>query len=343
MEEESKILVFLLDEDQAFILLCTDWISSNRITVSSTDWFSRAIPLYDNIQFRCTFRMSRSCFQMLKDIFFHEANITETTKNLTSFSMLIYYSMYNISYRALAEKFGVKTTTAYRTIQKMLKQFNSLLGPIYIRLPLPSEFSSLASAFRMISSIDGTILAVDGTHIPIEAPKNMDGAYINRKGWYSINFQVAVDSNCIVRNIFGGFPGSCHDAHLYRLSSFKEYVDNVITAPFFAIGDATYLSSQTPKVPFKGLLTPEMERWNNRLSAQRMRVEMTFGRVKGKFKRFMMQAKNGELSTVVGLLYFACIVHNIIELFKLNSAEDFYLEYQANVNNDNIYSDEELP
>jgi hypothetical protein len=85
-------------------------------------------------------------------------------------------------------------------------------------------------------------------------------------------------------------------------------------------------------VPFKGNIDQDQSSYNNRHYTQRMRVECTIGRLKGRFKRFTSRIKNGESSSSVGLFYFACLVYNIIELHKLDNAEDFYQEYILMIN-----------
>lgn len=216
------------------------------------------------------------------------------------------------------------------------------MAKIFIKRPVTQEMPLLASEFAAIRDIHGTILAIDGTHIPIEAPSDRPEQYINRKGWHSIVFQLVVDSKYIIRDVFGGYPGSSHDAFVYAASSFKYYVNEEIPFPFAVIGDAAYPASDHLLVPFKGVLTRDQEIYNTRQSSQRMRVEGTIGRLKGRFRRFRSPSKNGEKSSFINLFHFACIIHNIIELYKLDNAEDYYQEYlneQENENNNTEESD----
>lgn len=298
-----------------------------RETATSSHWYDVCMKEYDEIQFRSTFRMSKECLDFIIKKFIEVSKTKNTIHLIKTFHMLIYYSMYNISYRALSEKFGEHLANTFRNVTSLLSKFNRTMGYIFIKRPGINELSTLAQKFLNISNIRGTILAIDGTHIPIEAPNYMDSKYINRKGWYSVSYQLVVDSDYIIRDVFGGLPGSCHDGYLYSMSSFKEYVDNEIPSPYFVIGDAAYPDSETLATPFKGTLSPDAELYNNRLSIQRMRVECTIGRLKGRFRRFMSRNKHGEQPSGIKIFHFACIIHNIIELFNLDSANDYYEEY----------------
>ncbi|KAI5151440.1 hypothetical protein ENBRE01_2140 [Enteropsectra breve] len=200
--------------------------------------------------------------------------------------------MHDISYRAVAEKFGEPSSTIFDNLKSLINDFNELLGPIYIKLPQRAEeMRVLADKFSNISNLNGTILTVDGTHIPIDAPKYNSSQYINRKGWHSAVYQIVVDADYIVRDLFGGYPGSCHDSYVYHHSSFKEYVDSAVQTLFFIIGDSAYPSSDKLLTPFRGTLDTDQETYDNRLFMQRIRVECTIGRIKGRFKRFRSPKK----------------------------------------------------
>jgi hypothetical protein len=153
---------------------------------------------------------------------------------------------------------------------------------------------ALADDFARGCDFYGAILAVVGTHVPIEAPVTVPERYVNRKGAHSVVFQVAVDSKSTIRNVYDTFPGSCHDAYVFRRSILCQYVEHQIPTPFFIIGDAAYPEMTALKRPFKGRLTEEQMAFNYKLSAQRMVVERTFGFIKKRFKRFRYSAKNGD-------------------------------------------------
>ena len=140
------------------------------------------------------------------------------------------------------------------------------------------------------------------------------------------SFSISCWEKYIIRDLFGGYPGSCHDAFVYSASSFKDYVNNEIPSPFVVIGDSDPASEHL-LIHFKGTLTRDQEIYNTKQSSQRMCVEGTIGRIKGRFKRFRSPSKNGEKIHSITLFHFACIVHNIVELSKLDMAGVYFQEY----------------
>ena len=53
-----------------------------------------------------------------------------------------------------------------------------------------------------------------------------------------------------------------------------------------------------------------------------MKIECTFGRLKGRFRRFEVASKNGHNEIFINSFMFACILHNMIKKFKLENESD---------------------
>ena len=66
-----------------------------------------------------------------------------------------------------------------------------------------------AKKFEETRGFPGLMGAIDG-----KAPRKNPEQYINRKGYHSI------DTTMRFRDVFCGFPGSVHDARLFRNSPF---------------------------------------------------------------------------------------------------------------------------
>lgn len=299
-DESSEILLLILqntENDLENIILLLSMVGRNRrrILIRSVDWFRCNVGSYTENQFKEAFRMSTACFKLILDRYISELiPLQINNDNRVEFSLTLYFVTRPITYRDAARLFGLPSTNAYRMINKVLKIFNEVLVYSFCKLPEIEEMNQISELYLQKSSLEGTILAIDGTHVPIDAPKICPERYINRKGWHSVNFQCVVDANCVFRNIFGVFPGSCHDAYVFRRSSFRSYVEFNIPDPYYVIGDAAYPIMNHLKRPFKGNLTIEQAEYNYKLSAQRMTVERAFGYLKGRFKRFRYPNKNGE-------------------------------------------------
>ncbi|XP_076075806.1 uncharacterized protein LOC143046535 [Mytilus galloprovincialis] len=85
-------------------------------------------------------------------------------------------------------------------------------------------YRSIASRFDV--SMPGVVGAIDGTHIAIPGPNQHHENYINRKGFHSIVAQVECDHEMKFMSVNTGWPGSVHDARVFRNSKIgKRIID----------------------------------------------------------------------------------------------------------------------
>lgn len=169
---------------------------------------------------------------------------------------------------------------------------------------------------------------IDGTHIAIQAPVENHVDYVNRKNYHSIVMQAVVDCQYLFRDIVVGWPGSVHNAWVLSNSEFynrglklqlfdvnmKERILGVDLGPII-LGDSAYpLLEWLMKAYPENINTPNWQRhFNYKLSRARMTVENTFGRWKGRFRRFNKRV-DMAVQSVTYLVAASCIVHNICEL-----------------------------
>lgn len=111
----------------------------------------------------------------------------------------------------------------------------------FIKFPESNqEFIDIINGFHDLANFPGVIGAIDGTQIPIRAPKEKEYAYVNRKGFHSINVQVVVDHKSRFRDVVVRWPGATHDAFIWNASGLKERLAR-LTAPGHLIGNLQYL------------------------------------------------------------------------------------------------------
>ncbi|KAG7521021.1 hypothetical protein JOB18_040751 [Solea senegalensis] len=84
----------------------------------------------------------------------------------------------------------------------------------YILLRPQSGVSSLISCH--FAGLPNVIGCIDGTQIPITAPTQNEGDYVNRKCFHSINVQIIRDAASLITNVEAKWPGSVHDSRIYR-------------------------------------------------------------------------------------------------------------------------------
>ena len=71
----------------------------------------------------------------------------------------------------------------------------------YIYMPTKDERGEIKQHFFREHQIPGVVGVVDGTHIRIQRPHDFEYSYVNRRNYHSINCQMVVDSNYLIRNV----------------------------------------------------------------------------------------------------------------------------------------------
>lgn len=96
----------------------------------------------------------------------------------------------------------------------------------FLAWPSRNQLYSLVDSFRRKTGFVGVVGCIDGTHIPIPGPSDHREDYINRKGFPSIQLQAICDSNMRFIDILAGWPGSVHDARVFRSSPVHNALEN---------------------------------------------------------------------------------------------------------------------
>ncbi|CAB5201949.1 unnamed protein product [Rhizophagus irregularis] len=105
--------------------------------------------------------------------------------------------------------------------------------------------------FNKIGGFNNVIGAIDGTHIILEnAPLKQPEIYWNYKKKYSIQCQAIVNHCGIFTDYEIGWPGSVHDAKVYRNSFFYQNVSTLIEGWDYLLGDSAYPLSSFLIKPF---------------------------------------------------------------------------------------------
>ncbi|KAK3920700.1 Putative nuclease, partial [Frankliniella fusca] len=127
------------------------------------------------------------------------------------------------SFRSIHNRFNVGKATAVRAVRWCTQAIASL-APQFIMWPSGDRVQQIVDGFSRVGAFPGTIGAIDGTHIKIPAPRENPDAYVNRKGYHSIQVQVVCDHKLLFTNLCVGHVGSVHDARVLRLSVINDYL-----------------------------------------------------------------------------------------------------------------------
>lgn len=83
---------------------------------------------------------------------------------------------------------------------------------------------------------------IDCTHVAIACPNENEHIFVNRKHYHSLNVQLVCDENLKILNIVNNFPGSTHDAYIWRQCELSRVMERIYREnnenSFFLLGDS---------------------------------------------------------------------------------------------------------
>ncbi|XP_067138433.1 putative nuclease HARBI1 [Centruroides vittatus] len=254
------------------------------------------VPSYLSDDFQRHFRMKRCTFEILleklkpKLLNSFGRPCLDANKQILS---VIWLLANQESFRSVADRFDISKSTLYSYLNKVCNEL-----------------------IKMASIIG----AIDGCHIPIKAPSEAAEKYINRKNFHSLILQAVCNHNLVFTDCYCGFPGSVHDARVFRNSEVIQKLNDSSLSDYHIVGDAAYPLMVSLMVPFKnnGHLTTKMHTYNNKLSKSRIVIERSFALLKGRFRRLKYFDAN-KTSMLPLYILLACVLHNIC----LMAGDDF--------------------
>ncbi|XP_052786768.1 putative nuclease HARBI1 isoform X1 [Mya arenaria] len=294
--------------DTSLMLTC-----SNPAPVRVEGYVPDVVSMYSDVEFQSHLRMHRSTFEELCKIvapdMARERSISLETRMLATLWMLGNMECY----RSVADRFGISKGTLHLTVMSSSKALCQQKSN-FINFPTTRrEMDQVAEGFSARCGIPGIVGAVDGTHVPVPGPRSQHRAsFINRKGYPSIQLQVVCDSKLRLLDTYTGWPGSVHDARVFRNCPLLD-VCQQLPAPYHLIGDSAYPLSRYMLVPYRdnGHLDAQQKKFNKAHSSTRVDVERAIGLLKSKFRRL----KNLDMllaEQIPEVITACCVLHNFI-------------------------------
>jgi hypothetical protein len=126
--------------------------------------------------------------------------------------------------------------------------------------------------------------------------------------------QVVCDSKLLITDVHTGWPGSVHDARVFRSSPIYQLLtDTNIPPEYHLLGDSAYPLQTFVLVPYRdnGHLSNVQIKYNKIHSSTRVAVERTIGLLKCKWRRlkYLDMSLVEEIPTIITA---CCVLHNIV-------------------------------
>ena len=192
--------------------------------------------------------------------------------------------------------FGVAKGTVCVIVNEVCQAIVKVLLERYVKFPAASnEIEDTVNEFETKCGFPQCIGAVDGTHLPTFAyisTTEMCQGLLQSKG-----FSFCHHASCCFTNIYIGWPGSIHDARVFKNSNLYRKgqngsldpttgkIINGVKVPLVVLGDPVYPLLPWLMKPYtaNGRLTPAAKTFNYRLSRARIVVENAFGRLRSRW------------------------------------------------------------
>jgi len=286
--------------------------------VKSKHWWQNVLPFYDSVRFKKLLRMFPHHFQQLANlirshpVFSSRGNKPQAC---VEFQLAVFLCRLGStgSLFEVCSRFGIGEGTVIlytkRVIQAIMAKKKS-----FVKWPTSEEHKKVQEGFENLGGLKNVIGAIDGTYIPLRNAPNKDPeVYFTRKKRYAIHCQGIVNDRGIFISFDVGWPGSVHDARVFRNSSFYKNYSQLIQDDDYLLGDSAYPISPFLIPPFKDPSSRKQKEFNQFHSRHRVVVENAFGRLKARFKML----KDLDIKTVkMGVLFTCCaiILHNFLEI-----------------------------
>lgn len=225
----------------------------------------------------------------------------------------LFWTGHGVSLPVLDQLFGIGRSSAGFIIWDIVQNITEHLYRQYIVFPDRAEAQTLAirTEHRTQMKLPQCFLFYDGVHIPIIRPAEDGDTYFNRTGFYSVTSLMACDVYRRFRYVLTGFPGSVHDATLWKECDLEAKIDvispshrppqvvrcvtiapgnepdSVVEIPLFALGDSAFGNSHNRATTFEQAQIrncPNTLKLNKLLSSARYVVECAFGILKSRFR-----------------------------------------------------------
>ncbi|KAI4457562.1 hypothetical protein MML48_7g00015984 [Holotrichia oblita] len=270
---------------------------------------------WNDEEFKARFRQSKNVVRRIEDeIGDNITSVTMRSHALTASEMIFIMLRFLATgcFLQTAGDFnGVDKSTACRVIYKVARAI-AALSPRVINMPRSEEeITDVRQGFYNISRFPRCLGALDCTHVKITSPgKDNAEIFRNRKGYFSYNVQVVCDANLQIRNIVCRWPGSAHDAHIFRSSNLRAQFENGMYGDSLLVGDSGYGIKPYLITPLANVATRAENLFNESQIRTRNPIERCFGVWKRRFPILALGIRC-KIENVEAIVVACAVLHNV--------------------------------
>ncbi|XP_021357845.1 putative nuclease HARBI1 [Mizuhopecten yessoensis] len=211
-------------------------------------------------------------------------------------------------YTCIGDTLGLSEATVSRCVTTVASSLCRLSNR-FIIFPTGQALKRVKQDFFALAGFPNVAGCVDGTFVRLQAPCQDEQDYVNRKGYHSLNCQMTCDAGFKITSCVAKWPGSCHDARMFRDSNLRHKFENG-TYEGFLLSDSAYPTRQFLMTPYNNALSQQQQNFNNALCRTRVTIEQTYGILKRRFSCLhtgLRVSPNRAAQVII-----ACVVlHNI--------------------------------
>ncbi|KAK6472903.1 putative nuclease HARBI1 [Huso huso] len=196
---------------------------------------------------------------------------------------------------------------------------DALVGKAHLFIRFPRREGEAEPVKQQLRGLCGglpdALGALGCTHVAIKAPKDSERAYLNRRGFHSINVQLTCTRAHKITSVAANFPGACRDADILQRSAVGRHGAQGKIGAGYLIGDSEYPPRAWLLTPVSGPRSEAQSRYNEALGRVRREVsERTFQLLKRRF-RCLDRGDGGPLQyspeRCARIIIACCVLHNV--------------------------------
>jgi Plant transposon protein len=304
--------------------------------------------------FKMYFRISRSRFQQIMEMFGHHGGafysgkadcVGNPTASLEAKLLLPLQTLaYGVATHSFCLYYQMSKTLAAKSCAMFHKTFLRLYRKKYLKKPNQEDMSRIAKLHETVHGVPGMLGSLDCMHTRWKnCPMAWQGSYKGQKGYPSVVLEAMCDYHLYFWHLEYGHAGTNNDVNILHSSDFytsfldgrleeleKEVVPfSIASQPFtkmFILVDGAYPRFDRFVKPMKFPILPEERRFKEWQAASRKDIERAFGVLQGQWQAIARPIQLWDIKGVAAMVKCCLCLHNMCVADRVMKG-DFAADY----------------